>query len=175
MVLILDHSLQGLQGALEYAPWVCLGFGDLGCCTEAYGWKKSAANWRSRKTKDPETWLTIIKSKFKCCEHQDVDQNGRQGLPPSEDSNVPSSLVRLIMGMKQCMWQCMYWYVFLSRKERLSPAQISNIFLVLKSCLSLHFLSGLRKSTFVEVISQITQPDMGKNMEGHFERDNSLG
>lgn len=47
--------------------------------------------------------LRYIKSKFKCCEHQDVDQNGRQGLPPSEDSNVPSSLVRLIMGMKQCM------------------------------------------------------------------------
>lgn len=63
----------------------------------------------------------------------------------------------------------------LPRKERLSPAQISNIYLVLKSCHSLHFLSGLRKSTFVRVISQITRPNMGKNMEGHFERDDSLG
>ena len=64
----------------------------------------------------------------------------------------------------------------LSRKERLSPAQISNIFLVLKSSKkSLHSLSGLRKSTFVEVISQTTWPVMGKNIEGHFERDDSLG
>ena len=57
MVLILNHSLQALHGALECVPWVLLGFGDLGYFTEAYGWKKSAANYRSRKTKDPETWL----------------------------------------------------------------------------------------------------------------------
>lgn len=58
--------------------------------------------------------------------------------------------------------------------EGLSPAQISNIFLVLKSGHPFYFLSRLSNIIFVGVISHITRPDMGKNIEGHFERDDSL-
>lgn len=132
MVLILNHSLQGLQGALEYVPWVCLGFGDLGCCTEAYGWKKSATNWRSRKTKDPETWLTIHQVKIQ------VLWAPRCG--PQREARS-ASLRRLQCTILSCKvdhgHETVYVTVYvlirvLSRKERLSPAQISDIFLVLK-------------------------------------------
>ena len=59
---------------------------------------------RKEMQKSKRSGLQYIKSKLKCSEHQDVDQNGRQGLFPSEVSNVPSSFVRLTMGMKQCMY-----------------------------------------------------------------------
>ena len=63
--------------------------------------------------KSKRSGLQYIKSKLKCSEHQDVDQNGMQGLFPSEVSNVPSSFVRMTMGMKQCV----YWYVFYLEKN----------------------------------------------------------